>query len=128
MECLNKEIERFTSDERYITDGDYPVTIKPNFQTLGRIEATEIGRGWQTSSVHDDTLRDLIGFKPTVLHEDYNLSDKLVDIISFDNIFLETDIAQGTIFKDKRAAIFHEYTMDVDPGYKYKENFRGRFQ
>ena len=29
------------------------------------------------------------------------------------------------IFKGKRSGIFHNFTMDVDPGYKYKEKFRG---
>ena len=28
------------------------------------------------------------------------------------------------IFKDKRTGIIHNFTMDVDPGYKYNEKFR----
>ena len=32
------------------------------------------------------------------------------------------------IFKGKRSGIFHYFTMDVDPGYKYIENFRGCVQ
>ena len=29
------------------------------------------------------------------------------------------------IFKGKRSGINHNFTMDVDPGYKYSEKFRG---
>ena len=31
-------------------------------------------------------------------------------------------------FKGKRSGIIHKFTMDVDPGYKYVENFRGCVQ
>ena len=48
-----------------------------------------------------------------------------VHILSFDNIFIETDIAQGMIFNGRRSGIIHKFTMDVDPGYKYIEKFRG---
>ena len=32
------------------------------------------------------------------------------------------------IFKGKRSGIIHKITMDVDPGYKYIEKFRGGVQ
>ena len=32
------------------------------------------------------------------------------------------------IFKGKRTGIIHNFTMDVDPGYKYIEKFRGSIQ
>ena len=66
-----------------------------------------------------------MGFKPKVLQEEYNLSDYPVDILSFDKIFLECDITQGMIFRGKRSGKIHYFTMDVDPGYKYIEKFRG---
>ena len=58
----------------------------------------------------------------------YNLSDNPVDILSFDNIFIWCNIAQEMIFKGKRSGIIHIFTMDVDPGYKYVENFGGGVQ
>ena len=73
-------------------------------------------------------MRDLLGFKPKVIHEEYNLSDDPVDILSFDNIFLETDIGQGMTFRGKRSGIILNFTMDVDPGYKYIERFHGGVQ
>ena len=51
-----------------------------------------------------------------------------VDFLSIDNIFLECDIAKGIIFKGRRSGIIHNFTMDVDLGYKYIENFRGKIQ
>ena len=38
-----------------------------------------------------------------------------VDILSFDNIFLECDIVQGMIFRGRRSGIIHNFTMDGDP-------------
>ena len=32
------------------------------------------------------------------------------------------------IFKGKRSGTIHNFTMDVDPGYKYSERFRGGIQ
>ena len=78
--------------------------------------------------VFDDGIGTLLGFNETILWEEYNLSPNPVDILSFDNIFLECDIAKGKIFRGKRTGIIHKFTIDVDPGYKYIEKFRGRVQ
>ena len=43
-------------------------------------------------------------------------SSNPVDILSFDNIFLERDIPQCITFKGKRSGIIHIFTMDLDPG------------
>ena len=56
---------------------------------------------------------------------EYKLSPNLVDILSFDNSFLECDFAKGMIFKGRRSGIIHIWTMTVDPGYKYIEQFAG---
>ena len=61
-------------------------------------------------------MKDLLGFKPKIIQEEYNLSDYSVDILSFDNIFLECDIALAMIFRGKRSELIHNFTMDVDPG------------
>ena len=76
----------------------------------------------------DDSIGNLLGFNETILWEEYNLSPNPVDIPSFNNIFIETDIAQGMIFKGKRTGIIHNFTMDVDSGYKYIEKIRGGIQ
>ena len=53
---------------------------------------------------------------------------KPVDILSIDNIFVHTDMAQDMIFEGKRTGILLNITMDADPGYKYIEKFRGGIQ
>ena len=63
-----------------------------------------------------------------MLYEEYNLSPNVVDILPFDKTFLECDIAHGMMFKGKISQIFHKFTLKIDPGYTYKEKFRGRVQ
>ena len=64
----------------------------------------------------DNSIGHLLGFNKTTIYREYNLSPNPVDILSFDNIFLECDIAQVKIFNGKRSGIIHNFTMDVDPG------------
>ena len=127
IESLNIEIKRIIIDEEYYTEANYPFSIKPNFSALGSI--LEIStQGPVITFVPDDSMGDLLGFNKTTIFEEYNLSPNPVDILSFDNIFLECNIAQGMIFKGKRSGIIHNFTMDVDPGYKYIEKFHGGVQ
>ena len=124
LENLNNEIKRIIIDEGHYTEKNYPFTIIPNFSTLGSLIELSI-QGPVITFVPDDSIGDLLGFNKTTIFEEYNLSPNHVDILSFDNIFIETDIAQGMIFKGRRTGIIHNFTMDVDPGYKYIEKFRG---
>ena len=73
----------------------------------------------------DDIIKDLLGFHAITLYEEYNLSTNAVDFLSFDNAFLECDIAQGMVFKGRKSNIIHNWTMTVDPGYKNVEKFSG---
>ena len=124
IESLNDEIKRILIDKEYYTESTYPFTIKPNFSTLGSIIAISF-QGPIIGFVFQDSFGKLLGFNETILWGEYNLSPNPVDILSFDNIFIETDIAQGMIFKGKRTGIIHNWTMTVDPGYKYVEKFAG---
>ena len=122
IESLNNENKRIIIDEKHYTEANYPFSIKPNFSKLGSI--IEIStQGPVITFVPDDSIRDLLGFNKTTIFEEYNLSPNPVVILSFDNIFLECNIAQGVISKGKRSGIIHNFTMDVDPGYKYIEKF-----
>ena len=64
----------------------------------------------------DDSIRDPLTFNARTINEAYNLSADPVDKISFDNIFIETDIAKGIIFKGKRSGIIINFTMTVQLG------------
>ena len=73
----------------------------------------------------ENSIRDLLRFNARALYEEYTISNNPVDILSFDNIFIECHIAPGMIFKGKRSGIIHNFTMDVERGYKYIEKFSG---
>ena len=123
IKSLNKENKRIIIDENYYTEFTYPLTIKPTFSTLGSI-IEKSTQGPIISYMFDDSIRDLLGFYATTLYEEYTISSNPVDILSFDKLFIETDIAKGMIFKEKRTGIIHNFTMDVDPGY-WKNPRRG---
>ena len=124
IESLNDEIKRNIIDDEHFTSENYPFQIKPNFSTLGSIVEIK-SQGPIIGFVFDDSIGSLLGFDETILIEEYNLSPNPVDILSFDNIFIECDIAQGMIFKGKRTGIIHNFTTTIDPGYKYVEKISG---
>ena len=120
IESSINEIKGNIIDKEHYTEANYPFTIKPNFSTLGSIVEI-LPQGSIIGFVFEDSIGNLLGFNETILWEEYNLSRNPVDILSFDNIFIECNIAKGMIFKGKRSGIIHNFTMDVDPGYKYIE-------
>ena len=127
IESLNNEIKRIIFEKSPYTETTYPFRITPIFSTLGSIVEI-LTPGPMISFVFDDSIGNLPGFNKILSWGKNNLSDNPVDILSFDNSFLETDIARGMIFRGKRSGIIHNFTMDVDPGYKYGKKFRGGVQ
>ena len=126
-ESSNNENKRIIIDEGHFSETNYPFTMQPNFSTLESI--LEISpQGPIISFMFDDSIRELLGFNASTICEEYNLSPNPVGILSFDNMFLECDIAQRMIFKGKSSGITINYNMDVDPGYKYIEKLRGNVQ
>ena len=93
IKSLNLEIKRNFLDKGHYTEDDYPFTIKPNFYTLCSIVEI-VPQGPIIGFVFDDSIRNLLGFNETILYRKYNLSPNPVDIISFNNNFLENDIAK----------------------------------
>ena len=127
IEALNNEIKRIIIDEEHYTEANYPFKIKPNFSTLGSIIEISL-QGPIISFMFDDSIRDLLGFNAITLYEEYKSSPNPVDIISFNNIFIETVIAKGMIFKGKRSAIIMNFTMSFSPGHKHVCRFEGGIQ
>ena len=127
IESLNDEIKRIIINDEHFAEDNYPFVIKPNFSTLGSI--IEIANEESAISFKaSDNIGSLLGFNKRTIYEEFNLSDNPVDILSFDNIFIECNIARGMIFRGERSRINHNFTMYVDPGYKYIERFRGGVQ
>ena len=88
IESLNIEIKRIIIDEEHYTEETYPLTIKPNFSSLGSFIELPTRRPVITFPP-DDSIRDLLGFNKTTIYGEYNSPPNLVDILSFDNTFLE---------------------------------------
>ena len=127
IESLDSEIKRITFDEGQYTEKDYPFTIKPNFSILGSIIGIS-PQGPIISFMFDDNIKALLVFHAVTLNEEYNLSTNPVDILSIDNIFIQTGNPQGRIFRGKRPGIIFNWSMDVNSGFKYIHKFRGEVQ
>ena len=109
IESLNDEIKRIIIDAEHYTEANYPFKIKPNFSTLRSI--IEISpQGPIISFMFDDSMKDLLGFNTITLYQEYNLSTNPVDTLSFDNIFVECDIAKGMVFNGRKSNI-HNWTI-----------------
>ena len=124
IEALNDEIKRIIIDEGHYAELDYPFNIKPNFNTLGSIIKIS-PQGPVISFTPNYSIGELLGFNKITIYEEYNFSPNPVDIISFDNISIECDIARGMIYRGKQSNIIHNWTMTVTAGYKYVESFFG---
>ena len=112
---------RFIFEQDHYTEDDYPLTVKPNFSTLGSI--IELSpQGPVISSVFNVSIRNLLEFHETILYKKI-ISPNPVDVISFDNLFLETDFAKGMIFKGKRSGIVKNFTISLPLGYKFITRF-----
>ena len=130
LESLNDEIKRITlkNQTAYFTTENYSYIFKPKFWTFGSIIETQPNFvGSQISFVHDVSIQNLLVFKPAVFYKKYCLSLTPVDLLSFDNLFHATDIFQGMFFKSKWIEKILNWTMNVDPGYKYVKKFSGVF-
>ena len=107
LESLNNEIKQICFTEGYFAELNYPIVFKPNFSTLGSFTEIKLNSiSNQASCTPDDSIRNLLAFKPVVLYEKINLPDKPDDILSFESIFQETDIAQRKVFEVNEQEIF----------------------
>ena len=127
IENLNNEIRGTIIEQNHYTEKHYPIRTKPTFTTLGSIIGIPT-QGPVITFIQNASLRDLLGFNRTTIYAEFNLSPNRVDTLSFDNIFLECKITQEMTFQGRRKSIVHNFTMDVDPGYKLVERFRGGVQ
>ena len=100
IEILNNEVKRIFIVEGQFTEANYSFKLKTNFSRSGSfIEKSP--QGPILSFMFDNSIRYLLGFHAITLHEGYNFSPNRVDILSFDNFFIHTNIAQGMFFKKK---------------------------
>ena len=103
-------------EERFFTEANYLLTVEPSFSALGSIIIISSNIfGGHIVFYPDDSIGDLLGFKPKVIHKEYTLPDFPVDILSSDKIFVECDVAHGVSFKGRRSCKIHNWTMTLNP-------------
>ena len=68
------------------------------------------------SFFHGEKIQDPWRLDPFVFSEKHSLSPNPIDLISFSVVFLQTDVAQGMIFRSKRTGTLHNFNMEVDLG------------
>ena len=107
LESLNVEIERNIYDEGYFTEQKYPFVDEPNSSRLGSIIEASPRRKIHKSFIHDDSVRDFVGFKPAVIDKEHKISDNTVDILPIENNFHEIGIAQERILQGKITGVIH---------------------
>ena len=118
LESSNNETKSIIIEEHHSTDVNNPFTIKPSFSTLNSIKESPRPEPLLGLTL-DDCIRDILAFYPETIYEKYNLSPNLVDTLSFDNSSIDTNRAQGRIFKGKLSGKNDKFTMDDDPGCNY---------
>ena len=129
IETLDNEINRNIIGEGHFTEDIYHFKFKPNFCTLGSTIETSSGvNGSQNGFNPKISIGVILVIKRKVIYKERNLSDYPADILSFDNFFLERDIAQRMIFRGKRSGKMHNFNMDVDLACKNIKKLRGRVQ
>ena len=69
LESFSHKIKRNFNEEIYFTEETYPLVIKPNFSTLGSIIEFTPGRWIQISFVHENSIRDFLGFHSVAIYE-----------------------------------------------------------
>jgi hypothetical protein len=68
------------------------------------------------------SLRSVLGFKNRVYHAGFNESEKIVNILTVNSIFVEVDIINGSYVNGKLSPIIYSFFPNVSPGYKIVEN------
>ena len=92
IESLNNENEEIFIEEGFFAEANYPFTTKANFSSLcSFIEILSNITGSHMVFTLDDSMRDLLGFKRVIVHEESSLSDKAADTLPFEIISFETD-------------------------------------
>ena len=86
------------------------------FSTLWSVIEISRGRGIQTGFINGGSIRKLLGSKLSVKHQEYSLSDYPIDILTFDNFFLATDISQRIVFEqsEQELSITSQWTTTLD--------------
>lgn len=73
--------------------------------------------------IPEDSLRDLLGFNPAILHPNYlHTSARSVDISRASSLFVRCNITTGSYTGNKQDHTIYQFSLNVPPGYKILEH------
>jgi hypothetical protein len=100
-------------NKAFISLSANPSTLKSVMEITGRYK------------VHfrpNNSLRSMLGFKNKVYHAGFNESENIVNILTVNSVFVETDFINGSYVNGKLSPIIYSFFPNVSPGFKIVEN------
>ena len=96
------------------------INIAANSNTLKSILI--IGQGYQVDFNQPNNLSKVLGFTGKKYIEGFHESEKPVNILSIDSIFVNIDIIEGSYVNGKTKNTIYSFFPDVGPGFKIIES------
>jgi hypothetical protein len=100
----------------------YYISITPNASTLRCILTLE--NKYRVDFTHPNSLSSVLGFNNKIYSDGYNASENVVNIITINSIFANTDIVGGSYVNGLSKPTIYSFFPNVSPGYKIVENPR----
>jgi hypothetical protein len=123
FESLNDEIQRLMK-----VNGDwdsesnaYYITMSANTSTLkSTVDITNTD--YKVDFTIGNTIRSILGFDSEILSHGYNVSEKIVNIIDFNSIFVNCDCINGSYVNGILSPVIYSFGPKVSPGYRIVES------
>ena len=122
VEELNDEIQRLMAEngDWDSTGKVYYITISPNLSTLKSvIDITH--PDYKIDFTIPNSLRSILGFESKILSNDRNTSDRTVNIIDFNSIFVNCDCIKDSYVNGISSPVIYSFGPKVSPGYRIAE-------
>lgn len=92
------------------------IAFFPNSNTFKSI--LKIAPGYKVKFSHKNSIKDILGFTKESYSEGYNYSEKLVDILPINSIFVHINVINGSIVNGNQNPVIYTFFPKVSPGYK----------
>ena len=79
---------------------------------------------YNNNFTHNDTFRDILGFKAVIVDQAYTESLKICDLVISTNIYIHLDEAQGSIFNGNSFDIVYSFSNNIEFAYLINLNLR----
>ena len=112
MKGLNREVMR-----QLQTNGDNKaILFYPNSNTFKTV--MKIKDGYTIKFTHEKNIKKLLGFTQNSYNTGMYYSEKLVNILSINSIFVHVNVVNGSIVNGIQNPVIYTFFPKVSPGYK----------